>query len=200
VSREFPITHGGAVISNAAVGVPNVKALVYIAGFAPDKGESLVQLVTMNPGTDVGPATLTTRQYPLPGGGEGTDLYLTNSAFHDAFAGDLPHHLTDQMQAAQRPFSNEAFGSLSGDPAWQTIPSWYLVATRSCDPTGYSALHGGARTRDRRRGEGVTCGDDLATGSDDPTYPRSRSLGTLILRPIASPVATSWPCVKTGPG
>ena len=123
-------SYGGAVISNAAVGVPNVKALVYIAGFAPDKGESLVQLVTMNPGTDIGPATLTTRQYPLPGGGEGTDLYLTKTAFHDAFAGDLPHNLTDQMQAAQRPFSNEAFGSLSGDPAWKTIPSWYLVATQ----------------------------------------------------------------------
>ncbi len=85
-------SYGGAVISNAAVGVPNVKALVYIAGFAPDKGESLVQLVTMNPGTDIGRATL--------------------------------------MQAAQRPFSNEAFGSLSGDPAWKTIPSWYLVATQ----------------------------------------------------------------------
>ncbi len=123
-------SYGGAVISNAAVGVPNVKALVYIAGFAPDKGESLVQLVTMNPGTDIGPATLTTRQYPLPGGGEGTDLYLTKSAFHNAFAGDLPHNLTDQMQAAQQPFSNEAFGSLSGDPAWKTIPSWYLVATQ----------------------------------------------------------------------
>ena len=122
-------SYGGAVISNAAVGVPNVKALVYIAGFAPDKGESLVQLVTMNPGTDIGPATLTTRQYPLPGSGEGTDLYLTKTAFHDAFAGDLPHKITDQMQAAQRPFSNEAFGSLSGDPAWKTIPSWYLVAT-----------------------------------------------------------------------
>src|ERR1700736_3886289 len=113
-------SYGGAVISNAAVGVPNVKALVYIAAFAPDKGESVVQLVTMNSGTDIGPATLTTRQYPLPGGGEGTDLYLTKTAFHDAFAGDLPLKITDQMQAAQRPFSNEAFGSLSGDPAWKT--------------------------------------------------------------------------------
>src|SRR5437867_11633468 len=91
---------------------------------------ALVQLVTMNPGTDIGPATLTTRQYPLPGGGEGTDLYLPRSAFHDAFAGDLPLKVTDQMQAAQRPFSNEAFQSLSGEPAWKTIPSWYMVATQ----------------------------------------------------------------------
>src|SRR6202171_6601729 len=96
-------SYGGSRVTNAAVGVPNVKALVFIAAFAPDKGESLVQLVTMNPGSQIGPATLDFRPYPLPGGGEGTDLYLKKSAFHDAFAGDLPHNLTDQMQAAQRP-------------------------------------------------------------------------------------------------
>jgi len=121
-------SYGGAVITNAAVGVSNVKALVYIAGFAPDKGESLVQLVTMNPGTQIGPATLEFRPYPLADGGMGTDLYLKKSAFHDAFAGDLPLKVTDQMQATQRPFSNEAFQSLSGEPAWKTIPSWYMVA------------------------------------------------------------------------
>src|SRR5438876_6338141 len=123
-------SYGGAVISNAAVGVSNVKALVYIAGFAPDKGESLFQLVTVNPGTQIGPATLDVRPYPLADGGTGTDLYLKKSAFHDAFAGDLPLKVTDQMQATQRPFSNEAFQSLSGEPAWKTIPSWYMVATQ----------------------------------------------------------------------
>ncbi len=123
-------SYGGAVITNAAVGVPNVKALVYIAGFAPDRGESLLQLVTMNPGTLIGPATLDTRPYPLADGGTGTDLYLKKSAFHEAFAADLPLKITDQMQATQRPFSNEAFVSLSGEPAWRTIPSWYLVSTQ----------------------------------------------------------------------
>src|SRR6202165_1646997 len=121
-------SYGGAVITNAAVGVPNVKALVYIAAFAPDNGESLVQLVTMNPGSQIGPNTLDFRPYPLPGGGIGTDLYIKKSAFHDAFAGDLPLQMTDQMQATQRPFSNEAFQSPSGEPAWKTIPSWYMVA------------------------------------------------------------------------
>ena len=121
-------SYGGAVITNAAVGVPNVKALVYIAAFAPDKGESLVQLVSMNPGSQIGPATLDFRPYPLPDGGAGIDLYLKKSAFHDAFAGDLPLTVTDQMQATQRPFSNEAFTALSGEPAWKKIPSWYMVA------------------------------------------------------------------------
>jgi pimeloyl-ACP methyl ester carboxylesterase len=123
-------SYGGATISNAAVGVPQVKALVYIAGFAPDQGESLVKLVTMNPGSEIGPNTLITRKYPLAGGGEGTDLYLTEQGFETAFAGDLPRRLADQMWAEQRPFSQEAFESLSGDPAWKTIPSWYLVATQ----------------------------------------------------------------------
>ena len=123
-------SYGGAVITNAAVGVPNVKALVYIAGFAPDAGESVAQIEAINPGSQIGPDTLDARPYPLPDGGTGTDLYLKKSAFHDAFAGDLPLRVTDQMQAAQRPFSNEAFGSLSGEPAWRTIRSWYLVATQ----------------------------------------------------------------------
>jgi pimeloyl-ACP methyl ester carboxylesterase len=123
-------SYGGAVITNAAVGVPQVKALVYIAGFAPDQDESLVQLVTMNPGSEIGPSTLITRQYPLPGGGDGTDLYLTKTGFETAFAGDVPKRRADQMWAEQRPFSQEAFASLSGEPAWKTIPSWYLVATQ----------------------------------------------------------------------
>jgi len=121
-------SYGGAVITNAAVGVPNVKALVYIAAFAPDNSESLAQLVTMNPGSQIGPTTLDFRPYPLPGGGTDIDLYIKKSAFHDAFAGDLPLQMTDQMQATQRPFANAAFVAPSGEPAWKTIPSWYMVA------------------------------------------------------------------------
>jgi pimeloyl-ACP methyl ester carboxylesterase len=123
-------SYGGAVISNAAVGVPNVKALVYIAGFAPDNGESLIRLVTMNPGSQIGPQTLIQRNYPLADGTEGTDLYLTEDGFETAFASDVPKKLADQMWAEQRPFSQAAFESLSGKPAWKTIPSWYLVATQ----------------------------------------------------------------------
>jgi pimeloyl-ACP methyl ester carboxylesterase len=123
-------SYGGAVITNAAVGVPNVKALIYIAGFAPDAGESLAQLEAMHPGSQIGPETLEARPYPLADGGTGTDLYLKKSAFHDTFAGDLSLEITDQMQATQRPFSSEAFGSLSGEPAWKTIPTWYMVATQ----------------------------------------------------------------------
>jgi pimeloyl-ACP methyl ester carboxylesterase len=123
-------SYGGAVITNAAVGHANVEALVYIAGFAPDEGESLVQLVSMNPGSEIGPETLITRPYPLPDGSEGIDLYLTRDGLRTAFAADVPRRVADQMHATQRPFSEAAFGSPSGTPAWETIPSWYLVATR----------------------------------------------------------------------
>lgn len=122
-------SYGGAVITNAAVGHRNVKALVYIAGFAPDEGESLFELVTMNPGSELGPTTLITRPYPLPYG-EGTDLYITRKGFRTAFAADLPRSTTDLMFATQRPFSEEAFESPSGTPAWTSIPSWYLVASQ----------------------------------------------------------------------
>ena len=63
-------------------------------------------------------------------GGEGTDLYLTKSGFETAFAQDVPKRIANQMWATQRPFSEEAFASLSGEPAWKTIPSWHLVATQ----------------------------------------------------------------------
>jgi pimeloyl-ACP methyl ester carboxylesterase len=122
-------SYGGAVISNAAVGVPNVKALVYIAAFAPDKGDSLAQLVTMNPGTQITPDALIERPYPLADGKSGVDLYLRHNIFREAFAGDLPKSTTNLMWATQRPFSVAAFTEPSGDPAWKSVPSWYLVAT-----------------------------------------------------------------------
>jgi pimeloyl-ACP methyl ester carboxylesterase len=127
-------SYGGAVISNAARGHENVKSLVYIAGFAPDAGESLVQLVTMNPGSEIGPETTIGRPYPLPDGSQGVDLYLTKEGLRTAFAADVPRRTADQMYATQRPFSEEAFGSPSGAPAWKTIPSWYLVATNDRSP------------------------------------------------------------------
>jgi pimeloyl-ACP methyl ester carboxylesterase len=109
-------SYGGAVITNATIGVPNVKALVYIAGFAPDTGETLAQLVTMNPGSEI-MQNVIPRKFPLPGGGEGTDLYLTEHGFETAFVSDLPKSVADRMWAEQRPFSQEAFTSKSGAPA-----------------------------------------------------------------------------------
>lgn len=122
-------SYGGAVITNAATGLPNVEALVYIAAFVPDAHEPVAQLAQQFPGTLVTEDALDTRPYPVPGGDVGVDLYLKAGIFHDAFAGDLPRSTTRVMQASQRPFSLAAFTEPSGEPAWKTIPSWYLLAT-----------------------------------------------------------------------
>jgi len=121
-------SYGGAVITNAAVGNPNVKALVYIAAFAPAQGETLSQIEAMNPGSAIGPSTLTIRPYPLAGGGGSAGAYITPSAFQNVFAADLPSSQAAEMAAAQRPIDVSALNEPSGVPAWKTIPSWYLVA------------------------------------------------------------------------
>jgi pimeloyl-ACP methyl ester carboxylesterase len=123
-------SYGGAVISNAATGLTNVKALVYVAAFVPDEGEALAQLTSRDPGSLVGPATLVTRPYPLADGSQGTDLYLSKAGFRTAFAGDVPRRTADSMWAQQRPLAATAFAEPSGAVAWKTLPSWYLVAAQ----------------------------------------------------------------------
>ncbi|MBO3751909.1 alpha/beta hydrolase [Streptosporangiaceae bacterium NEAU-GS5] len=120
-------SYGGEVITNAAVGHSNVKALVYVAAFAPDEGESGLALAGAFPGSQLG-AALITRSFPMPGGGTGTDAYIDPAKFRQVFAADLPLAGTSLMAATQRPVSVAALATPSGVPAWKTIASWYLVA------------------------------------------------------------------------
>jgi pimeloyl-ACP methyl ester carboxylesterase len=117
-------SYGGVLITNAATGNPNVKALVYIAAFAPDQGETVGQILAMNPGSQAAPPNLTFRPYP-----GGADVYITPSAFHSVFCADLSAKTAAVMAANQRPIEAAALGEPSGVPAWKTIPSWYLVAS-----------------------------------------------------------------------
>jgi pimeloyl-ACP methyl ester carboxylesterase len=116
-------SYGGDVITNAATGDPNVKALVYIAAFAPDAGETVGGLTAMFPGSMLTPQNLII--VPFPGGAEG---YINPSVFRAAFAADVPPDLAAVMGASQRPASVVTLGEPSGIPAWKTIPSWYMVA------------------------------------------------------------------------
>jgi len=116
-------SYGGVLITNAATGNPNVKALVYVAAFAPDLGETVGQILAMNPGSQAAPPNLAFRPYP-----GGADVYITPSAFHRVFCADLPAKNAAVMAANQRPIEAAALGEPSGAPAWKTIPSWYLVA------------------------------------------------------------------------
>ncbi|MCX5561618.1 alpha/beta fold hydrolase [Streptomyces sp. NBC_00038] len=121
-------SYGGAVITNAAAGNPNVKALVFIAAFAPDKGEQLGVLLNTYPGSLIGDSVQGV-PFTNPDGSAGTDLYLRADAFRSAFAADLPLATTRLMQATQRPFSASSLTDVTQAAAWRTIPSWGMVAT-----------------------------------------------------------------------
>ena len=123
-------SYGGMVISNAATGNPNVRALVYIAAYAPREGDTVAALSAMAPGGMIGPATLDLRPYPLPDGTQGLEGSIKTAVFREIFAADLPKRLTRVMAASQRPAAVTALGEPSGPPAWAQIQSWYLVAGR----------------------------------------------------------------------
>lgn len=128
-------SYGGAVITNAATGNPNVKSLVYIAAFAPDRGEATLQLAAKYPGsrlTDDPAAPIPTAldAVPLGGGPTDVDLYVKPDKFGDVFLSDrLDASRANVLAASQRPATAVTGAEKSGTPAWKTIPSWYLVAT-----------------------------------------------------------------------
>jgi pimeloyl-ACP methyl ester carboxylesterase len=123
-------SYGGVVITNAAAGNPNVKALVYVAAYAPDEGESISTLSALVPGGMIGPATLTILPFPAPDGSTALEGIITPSVFHQVFAADLPARTAAVMASAQRPAALQLLGEPSGVPAWKAIPSWYLIAGR----------------------------------------------------------------------
>jgi len=121
-------SYGGMVISNAATGNPNVKALVYVAAYAPDAGDTILALSELGTDDMIGPATLTLRPFPAPDGSEALEGYINLDVFHEIFAADLPRKQARAMALSQRPAALATLGEPSGPPAWKSIPSWYLVA------------------------------------------------------------------------
>jgi pimeloyl-ACP methyl ester carboxylesterase len=119
---------GGTVITNAAAGKSNVTALVYIAAFVPDVGETQGDLINMFPGSEVLPVSVPV-PYTKPDGTTGTDLYLS-PAGQAAFAADISADEFRVLQATQRPFDAASFIYPTQAAAWRTIPSWCLVAGR----------------------------------------------------------------------
>ncbi|MFJ9721375.1 alpha/beta fold hydrolase [Streptomyces sp. NPDC101209] len=122
-------SYGGSVISNAATGNENVKALVYLAAFLPDKGESAAELAGKFPGSTLGDAL---RPVPTTNadGSPVNDLYIQNTLFRHQFAADVPRATTDLMAVTQRPITDAALAGAAAEPAWKPIPSWALVATQ----------------------------------------------------------------------
>jgi pimeloyl-ACP methyl ester carboxylesterase len=122
-------SYGGAVITNAATGNPNVKALVYVDAFAPAEGENVLGLDSTKPGSALGagPAKVFN---PVPLGNTGDEeLYVKPSVFEQAFANGLPPRQGAVLAATQSPVTYSAVTTPSGTPAWKTIPSWYVLGT-----------------------------------------------------------------------
>ena len=124
-------SYGGTVITNAATGNTNIKALVYVDAFIPAQGETLGQLAGTPPGSCVlGPPTEIFDLRPIPGAPpEVVDAYVKQSLFPSCFANDLPAKQAAVLAATQRPISTVTLGQPSGPPAWAEIPSWALVGT-----------------------------------------------------------------------
>ena len=122
-------SYGGAVITNAATGNPNVQSLVYVAAYALDAGERLIDANELGGGHSDLAQHLVIR--PYPGAPEGdADGYIDPAFFRELFAADLPKKLTAVMASSQRPAALQALFTPSGEPAWETIPSWYVVASQ----------------------------------------------------------------------
>jgi len=123
---------GGAVITNAATGDTQVKALVYVDAFAPDQGQTIGQLVSAVPGSCVAAADPTTifNLATYPGAPAGVfDAYVKQSLFPSCFANGLPASEARMLAATQEPLSTIALSQPTGVPAWKTIPSWAVIGT-----------------------------------------------------------------------
>ncbi|GLQ89779.1 alpha/beta fold hydrolase [Dyella flagellata] len=115
-------SYGGDVITEAANGQSNVKALVYVSAFAPDSGETVAELAGKFPGSTLGQALAPPAE--LADGGK--DLYILQDKFPAQFAADVPLAQAALMAATQRPLAQSALNEKSGDAAWKTIPSWFI--------------------------------------------------------------------------
>lgn len=117
-------SYGGAVISMAATGNTDVKALVYLAAFVPETGESAQDLVGKFPGSTVGESL---KPVPMPDGQ--VDLYIDPRVYHVNFAGDVPGPEAALLAIAQRPATGAALGEpATGPQAWHTIPNYNLIS------------------------------------------------------------------------
>ena len=114
-------SYGGAVITNAGAGQPNVIGLVYASAFAPDLGEVLGQF-------PLGPGTVNLYPVTYPNN-FGTFLFLNQQKFRESFAQDVDALQASIMATVQKPGNVAHFTDPTTAVAWKTLPSWYLIST-----------------------------------------------------------------------
>jgi pimeloyl-ACP methyl ester carboxylesterase len=138
-------SYGGAVMTGAAAGNSNVKALVYVAAFAPEAGEPLG-----DPGKKFAQPPLNAAVVPAAGG----FLYIDRAKFHDVFCKDLSAADARVLAATQKPLNGSVFGASVGTATWKTIRSWYIVSSQdraeNPDAERFYAKRMGAKTTEIR--------------------------------------------------
>jgi pimeloyl-ACP methyl ester carboxylesterase len=161
-------SYGGIVITEAAAGNESVVGLAYVAGFAPDHGESALQLSSRFGGSSLGDALVA---YPVSTGGR--EFAIKEEMFHHQFAADIPAAQAALMAATQRPVTEVALseGLPTSAPAWKQIPSWFVFGDQDLSlPVALHRFHahraGAVGTREvagASHALSVSCPDEVAT-------------------------------------
>jgi pimeloyl-ACP methyl ester carboxylesterase len=120
-------SYGGAVVSQAAPAVKNVRALVFLSAFALDEGESCASVMGPFPPSMLA-STNVASPYDAPGAVGGPDLFIKIDQFHETFCADLSEDAAGPMAVSQRPLAAAAFTELASAVGWRDLPSWYLVS------------------------------------------------------------------------
>jgi len=119
-------SYAGSVMSHPAIASDKLKALVFVAGFALEAGESTGELNGRWPGSLLSGTAVTIRPSP-----DGDELYLRPDRFQEVYANDLPQPTAALLAAAQRPITVSALGdAFRGRAAWHDIPSWTVLSTK----------------------------------------------------------------------
>jgi len=172
-------SYGGMVITEAAAGNASVTGLVYVCAFAPEHGESALQLSTKFPGSTLGE---TLNAYPVATGGN--EFAIRPDAFHHQFAADVPPAEAAVMAATQRPVTEAALteGLPTTAPAWRSLPSWFVFSDQDLNiPV---ALH--RYLAERANAKGVR---EVAGGSHALTVSAPDAVTAAILDAVNGPAA-----------
>jgi pimeloyl-ACP methyl ester carboxylesterase len=119
-------SYGGFVITDAATGNSNVKALVYVDAYIPARGDTINSINKQFPGSQLAPSALSF----VPSDGGVVDVYIKPNEFRGILANDLPATQTAELAATQRPIATSALNEPAGAPAWTSIPSWDVIGTK----------------------------------------------------------------------
>jgi pimeloyl-ACP methyl ester carboxylesterase len=123
-------SYGGVVITNAAEGDSQVKALVYVDAYIPKQGDTLVGLTGQGSCFATPDLSKVFDLVPFPGAPSSVaDAYVKQDVFPGCFANGLPAREAAGLAATQRPLATNALKEPSGPPAWATIPSWDVIGT-----------------------------------------------------------------------